>query len=228
MRLREVLDDARLFKSEEGAYRRNQLRELATSRLDLEALQDVLSRKIPLVIRVARAADILAVLRFAKEEKVNVALVGAEEGWLVAAQIAEAKVPVLVNPMANLPDSFEARNARSDNVTLLAKAGVKVAVTTEASHNASGLRFHLGNAVRAGLPHDLALRAGTLTPAEIFGADKKYGSIAQGKIANIVVWTGDPFEPSSWAETILVRGEPQPTHNRQTRLRDKYKVRLGL
>ena len=84
------------------------------------------------------------------------------------------------------------------------------------------------NAVRSGLPKALALRAATLTVAEIFGMERTVGSLDRGKQANIVVWTGDPFEPSSWAETVIIRGEVQPTENRQTRLANRYLRKLGL
>jgi imidazolonepropionase-like amidohydrolase len=109
----------------------------------------------------------------------------------------------------------------------LAKAGVDVAVATRTSHNASMLRFALGNAVRAGLPHDAALAAATKVPAQIFGmAD--YGTIERNKIANLVVWTGDPFEPAHRAETVIIRGELQSTENRQTKLARRHAKRLGL
>lgn len=228
MRLREVLDDARTFRRERSAFARNALYRMSTSRLDLAALEDVVAGRMRLVLSVSRASDILAALELARKEKLKIALVGGEEGWLVADAIARAKVPVIVQPLENLPDSFEARNARSDNATLLARAGVAVAVATRSSHNASALRFTLGNAVRAGLPWALALKAATLVPAEIFGLEKAYGSIEPGKAANVVVWTGDPFEPSSWAETVIIRGEIEPTESRQTRLSARYIRRLGL
>jgi imidazolonepropionase-like amidohydrolase len=228
MRLREVLDDARMFKKNAAAFDKNALRKLAASRLDLLALDDVLSKKLPLVIRVQRASDILAALRFQEEQQIRVALIDVDEGWLVADAIALANVPVIVNPDDMLPHSFERRAARPDNAVLLRKAGVKVAITTESSHNARNLRFMLGNEVRAGMPHEDALRAGTLTPAEIYGMEKRYGSIEPGTIANVVVWTGDPFEPSSYAERVYVRGRAQSLETRQTHLRDKYKAKQGL
>ncbi len=228
MRLREVLDDARTFRRDKTAFKRRSLYELSASRLDLAALEPVVQRRMPLVVNVHRASDILAVLRFAKAERISVVLSGASEAWLVADEIAKAKVPVILNVMANNPASLAQRNSRSDNAVILTQAGVKVAITSDSTHMAGTLRFHLGNAVRAGLPHEVALRAATLTPAEIFGQGRTLGAVEARRVANLVVWTGDPFEPSSWAETILIRGEVQPTENRQTRLRDKYRAKLGL
>lgn len=228
LRFREVLEDARVFAKERGAFQRNSLYDLRAGRLDLAALGPVVEGRMRVIVSVSRAADISAVLRLAKDERLDVALVGADEGWLVASQLAAAKVPVVVEPLANLPDSFESRNARADNAALLAKAGVKVALTTRSSHQASNLRFALGNAVRAGLSHAEALRGATLTPAEIFGVAADYGSIEPGKLANLVVWTGDPFEPASFAEVIVVRGERQDPESRQTRLARRYAERHGL
>lgn len=228
LRMREAFEDARLFLRDRAAYDRNALRQLITSRLDLAALAPVLARRMPMVIDVHRADDIQRVLSLAREERIDVVLHGAEEAWLVAGEIAAAKVPVILNPLSNLPARFEMREARPDNAALLAKAGVRVALTTNSSHNAGSLRFELGNAVRAGLDRDLALAAATLNPAEIFGQGARYGAVAPGKIANLVVWTGDPFEPSSFADVVIIQGARQPLESRQTRLRERYKARLGL
>lgn len=228
MRFREALDDARTFKKERAAFQRNQLYRLTTSRLDLAALEPVLSGEMRLVLSVSRASDILEALAFAKRERLKIAIIGAEEGWLVAKELAAAKVPVIVEPFSNLPDSFESKNSRGDNATLLAQAGVKVAIATRSSHLASNLRFALGNAVRAGLPQELALRAATAVPAEIYGLEKQYGAIDPGKIADVVVWTGDPFEPASYAETLIIRGEVQPAESRQTKLAERYIRRHDL
>lgn len=228
MRFREVLEDARVFKNERGAFQRNAVYKLATSRLDLAALEPVVAGDMRVVIEVKRASDILAALELARRERLRVALLGAEEGWLVAEAIAEAKVPVIVDPFANLPDSFEERSSRADNAALLAQKGVKIALSTRSSHNAGWLRFGLGNAVRAGLSADLALEAATLAPAEIFGVKGEHGSLEPGKQADVVVWTGDPFEPSTYAETVIIRGEIQPVESRQTRLAERYIRRHGL
>lgn len=227
-RLREALDDARTYRRSKTAFIRRGLYELSSSRLDLEALGDVVIGRAPLIVEASRASDITAALALAKAERIRVVIAGGEEGWLVADDLAAARVPVIVQPLANLPSSFASRNARADNATLLARAGVKIALATNSSHNAANLRFYLGNAVRAGLVREVALRAATLSAAEIFGMNRQYGSIDRGKIANLVVWTGDPFEPSSYAETVVIRGEVQPTESRQSRLAERYIRRLGL
>ncbi len=227
-RLREAFDDARTYRRKKAAYDRAALYDLSASRLDLEALDPAVRGRMPMVVAASQASDILAAVKMAKDEGIDLVILGAEEGWLVADALARAKIPVILEPTTDLPASFESRHARADNVVLLAKAGVQVAVSTRSNHNVSRLRFLLGNAVRAGLPPELALRAATLAPAEMHGMGAQYGSIDRGKVANVVVWTGDPFEPSSFAETVIIRGEIQPVESRQTRLANKYIRRLKL
>ena len=226
--LREVFEDARAFRSNRSRFTSRSLYELSASRLDLAALDPVIRGRMPLIVHAHQASDISAALRFAAAQKVRIAISGGAEAWIVADEIARAKVPVIIDPYANLPNSFESRNARTDSVALLAKAGVSLAFTTNSSHNASGLRFAMGQAVRIGVPADVALAAGTRVPAQIFGRARAYGTLARGRVANVVVWSGDPFEPSSYAETIIIRGEVQPTASRQTRLAERYIKKLGL
>ncbi len=228
MRLREALDDARTYRRSKTAFIRRGLYELSSSRLDLEALGDVVANRMPLVVHASRASDIRALIALAKQERISVVIVGAEEAWRVADDLAAARIPVIVHPFDNLPKTFASRHARADNAALLARAGVKIAIATSDSHNVANLRFLAGNAVRAGLVREVALRAATLSPAEIYGLSRSYGSIDRGKVANLVVWTGDPFEPASYAETIVIRGEIQPTDSRQTQLAAKYLEKLGL
>jgi imidazolonepropionase-like amidohydrolase len=226
--VREHLEDVRVFARSRAAFERGGLDELSASRLDLAALAPVVDGRLRVVVSVSRAADIRAVLALARAERLRVALLGAEEAWLVAGELAKAEVPVILDPLANLPARFEARHARSDAAALLAAAGVEVVLATRRSHNASGLRFALGNAVRAGLSTEQALRAATLAPARVFGVDADLGTLAPGKLADVVVWSGDPFEPSSHAEVVLVRGERQAVDSRQTRLARRHMERLGL
>jgi imidazolonepropionase-like amidohydrolase len=224
--LREFLDDATAYRRNPSAYARRDLYPMHASRLDLEAAQPVLRQRVPLLVEVHRAADIRAALRVAEAYDIDIAVVGGAEAWLVAEELAAARVPVIVDATSNLPFQLEGRNNRADNAALLARAGVRVALSTRRTHNVGNLRFHLGNAVRAGLPPEVALRAATRVPAEIFGRER--GAIERGVLADLVVWSGDPFEPASTADIVLIRGERQPTETRQTRLADRYIRALGL
>jgi imidazolonepropionase-like amidohydrolase len=221
MRLREVLEDARIFAQRRAEFDRGAAREYAASRLDLEALQPVLRGEIPLIIEAHRASDIIGALRIGREYDLHLVIAGATEGWVVAQDLAQADVPVIVRVLDNLPDSFERLGARYDNAALLQRAGVRVILTSGDTHNARNLRQEAGNAVAHGLPHEEALRALTLYPARLWGLDE-YGSLENGKIANVVVWGGDPLEILAPVQHVFIRGRQIPRVSRQTELRDRY------
>jgi imidazolonepropionase-like amidohydrolase len=131
-------------------------------------------------------------------------------------------VPVAVYPLTNLP-SFDGPGARSDNATVLAAAGVQVIVVEGETGGPRDLRFAAGHAVRNGLAWDDALRAVTLNPATAFGVANRYGSLEPGKVANVVVWSGDPFEFSSRAEHVIIEGQEVPLTSRMTELLERYR-----
>jgi len=222
MRLRELLEDARAYARNRAAYERGETREYATSRLDLEALQPVLRGELPMVIEAHRASDIRGALRLADEYGLKLIVEGGTEAWMVAGDLARARVPVLVKVLGNLPESFERLGARYDNAALLRRAGVQVALTTGDTHNARNVKQEAGNAVAYGLPYDEALRAITLYPAQIWGVADRYGSLEPGKVANVVVWGGDPLELLTPVEAVFIRGRQIPMVSRETQLRDRY------
>lgn len=223
LRTREAFDDARTFQKNKASWERNQSREFAASRLDLEAITSALAGKIPVVFHVHRASDILAALQLAKEFNLRPIIAGGAEAWKVAKQLATAKVPVLVNAILAGPTTFDTLAARDDNAALLQAAGVPVVITSGDTYNARKLRQIAGNAVRAGMPHEAAIAAVTRAPAEAFGMGNQYGTIAPGKVANVVVWTGDPFETSTNVSTVLIRGRRVDLSNRQTALFQRYR-----
>lgn len=223
LRLREILHDARGYAKDRGAYQQGEMRELAVSRLDLEALQPVVRGEMPLVMALNRAADIQAVLRLAKEEKIELILAGAGEAWVVADEIAAAKVPVLLAPLNNLPGSFDVLGATLENAARLHKAGVTFAFMSVAAHEAYSIRQGAGNAVAYGLPWDAALAALTSVPARLWGIGDSYGTLEPGKDADVVVWTGDPLEVTSYPTEVFIRGKQVPIMSRQLELRDRYK-----
>jgi imidazolonepropionase-like amidohydrolase len=221
MRLREVFEDARIYAERRADFDRGAAREYAASRLDLEALQPVLRREIPLIIEAHRASDIIGAIRIARDYDLRLVLAGATEGWMVAGDIARADVPVIVRVLDNLPGNFERLGARYDNAALLQEAGVRVIITSGDTHNARNLRQEAGNAVAHGLPHDEALRSLTLYPALLWGLED-YGSLEAGKVANVVVWAGDPLEILTPVEHVFIRGREIALVSRQTQLRDRY------
>lgn len=222
---RETLAEVRLFARNRAAYDRGDIRDLSLSRADLEALIPVANGTMPLIVTARRASDIQQVLRLAREENLKIILDGAEEGWLVADQIAAAGVPVLLNPISNLPGNLETRAARMQNAAVLDAAGVVIAIKgNEGSiHRARETRYNAGNAVSHGLPYDAAIEAITVNPARIFGMAGQFGELRAGAAADVVVWSGDPLEPLSIAETIFVNGQEQAPTSRQFLLRDRYR-----
>lgn len=221
--LREALQDARDYGANRNAFMSGNRRDYALSRLDLEALQPVLAGELPIIVSVNRAADILNVLRFARDENVRLILSGAEEGWMIADEIAQANVPVILNSMNNIP-AFDNLAASLENATRLQAAGVTVMLSSFDGSNVRNLRQIAGNAVSYGMPYDAALESVTLVPARVFGVGNRVGSIEVGKDADIVVWSGDPFEFATAADMVFIQGREQPKSHRQQMLFERYRV----
>jgi imidazolonepropionase-like amidohydrolase len=225
LRLREVLQDAKMYATHRQAYDAARTRTLATTRPNLEALVPVVTGRMPLMLSVDRAADIATALDLAREFTLDLVLVGAEEGWMVADRIAAAHVPVITGALDNIPSSFATLGARQENAALLRKAGVHVALSGDGeSFNVRNLKQHAGNAVAYGLSWDDALRAVTLTPAEILGVSASIGTLQPGREANLVVWDGDPFEFGTQAVRVLVHGREIRQPSRQDLLMQRYKA----
>jgi imidazolonepropionase-like amidohydrolase len=222
-RLRQVLDDALEYSRRKADWSRAQMHPLAAPAADLAALGPVLRGELPLIVIANRRSDIATALRIGREYRLKLILAGAAEAWQMAAEIGRARVPVLVQPLANLP-SYDALGTRYGNAALLTRAGVKVALLEPNTHNARNLRQQAGNAVSYGMAWDEALRAVTLSPAEIFGVAGRYGSLDSGKVANVVVWSGDPFELGTRVEHVFIRGTEIPLRSRQTELLERYRT----
>jgi imidazolonepropionase-like amidohydrolase len=229
-KMRELLLDARFYGRNRAGFERGDARELTASRADLEALQPVLTGRLPLLVAVDRASDIDATLDLAKELGLRVMIAGGAEAWMVAPRLAAAKVAVLTGAMNNIPGSFAALGTRQENAALLRKAGVTVAIIgnagggDEEAFNVRNIRYEAGNAVAYGMSWDDALRAVTAAPAELFGAGDRIGTLQPGKIGNVVVWSGDPFEFASRAERVFVGGRETTERSRQQMLEERYKT----
>jgi imidazolonepropionase-like amidohydrolase len=223
LRLREALQDAIDFERHGTAWASAQRRQYARGRLDLEALVPVVRGELPLAINANRASDLLAAVRLADEFHLKLILMGAVEGWRVADQIAAKKVPVVVKPLTNIP-SFDALGATLENAARLAKAGATLVLSSFDTHNARNLRQEAGNAIANGLDRDAALRAVTLEPASVWGVADRLGSLEAGKDADVVVWSGDPFELTTRAEHVFIAGREMSSDTRQRQLFEKYKT----
>ena len=228
VQLRQALDDAKDFSRNRKAALAGDHRDYVLSYADLAALEPVVNGTKPLLVRTNRASDINVVLELANNFQLQLILSSALEGWMVADEIAKAQVPVIIDPIHNLPNSYESLGARLDNAKLLADAGVKLLFTGmdwHNTHNAYLVRQSAGNAVANGLDKSVAIAAMTTNPAQLFNAPVT-GDIAIGDIADLVLWGGDPLELTSEAELVMIEGDIIPMKSRSLQLRDRYFDRL--
>lgn len=174
------------------------------------------------VFDVQRASDIVTAIRFARNQGWRPVILGGAEAWMIAPELAQQKVPVLLDPLLNLPGNFDELGARLDNAALLHAAGVTVVINATSSRTSIKPRQLAGNAVANGLPWSAALAALTINPARVFSADGMFGSIEKGKRADLVMWSGDPLEVTTFAELVIVNGEVDSGRSRQTDLLERY------
>lgn len=217
VRLREALTAAKRFSP--GRYVAD---ERGYSASDMAALKRWLSSGAPLALSVNQASHILQALALANDFKFPLIILSGAEAWKVAPQLAAAKVPVVLDAMANIPIDFDSLGARLDSAALLHKAGVTIAFTSENTHNAGWIRQGGGIAVANGLPFDAALAAITSGPAKIWGLDDR-GVLAKGKVADLVIWSSDPLEVTTHAEKVMIDGEWTSLETRQGRLLERYR-----
>lgn len=222
--LRNALDEAIDYREHKGDFERGMRREYSHSVNDLEALQGVVNGNTPMIVSIDRASDIEVLIDLVNEYSVTAIILGGSEAWMLAEELAAARIPVIVGPSANLPGSFDDINARFGSASILVNAGVKVAIADgdTQTHNARNITQAAGIAVAHGLGWDTALRAITLTPAEIYGVAANTGSLEPGKAADVVIWPGDPLELTNYPEAVYINGEAVPMESRQTLLRDRY------
>jgi imidazolonepropionase-like amidohydrolase len=222
-----ALRDAREYP---GRYRSGQ-GGAVLNEIDAEALQPYARGRGLFLVHVESAVDIRRLIQFKRNNpSLRFAIIGGAEAWQVAGELARSGIPLIVDPLDNLPGSFETLSARLDNVALLHAAGVRVGIgpTGGDAHQARLALQLAGNAVANGLPWDAAFAAVTRTPAEIFGVGNRIGRLERNYLADVVVWDGDPLEVQSAPTMVFIEGQEQPLTSRQTLLRDRYRPeRLG-
>lgn len=192
----------------------------------LDALVPYARAEKPVAMHADNAQTILDALRFAKEHALRVVVYGAAEGWKVADALAREKVPVVVGPVLAMPrDRHDPYDAAYANAAVLARAGVEFAIMTADEENARNQAFHAAMACAYGLPREEALRAITYYPARILGIEDELGSLAVGKVADLVMTDGDLLEITSRVEALWIDGRPVDVSNRQTELYERYAPR---
>ena len=175
--------------------------------LKLEALARVLRREIPWRQHCHRADDIATALRLAAEFGYDLVLDHCTEGYLLVDKIAAAGVPVVTGPLITARSKVELRNRTLANPGVLAAAGIMVAIATD--HPVVPvhlLPLQAALAVKEGMDREAALRAVTINPARIMRVSDRIGSLAAGKDADLVIWSGDPFDVMSRAEAAYIGG----------------------
>ena len=227
-----MLHDA-LAAAKSAAHQGGDTKNALITRADAAALLPVVQGRMPLVVHVERASDILQVLSLRQTyPDLKLVLLGAAEGWMVAPKIAAAHVPVIAGALADLPEAFERTAATESNVGRMEKAGVTVAISSVDVSTMGGqrnLRQYAGNLVgisrvpgMTGLDWGAAFATISSGPAAVFGLDNEIGSLRPGRRADVVIWDGDPLELSSAPVAVWIDGVAQPMTSRQTRLRDRY------
>ena len=203
------------------------------TRFDAAALVPVVAGRQPLYVHVDRASDIRAVLTLRREfPALRLVIVGANEGWLAAAELVAAGVPVIAHGVTDLPANFEDLASTQSNVGRMAAAGVKVALGTFRDKDQP--RYapqYAGNLVAltklpgaSGLSWGKAFAAISSVPAEILGMGERFGSLKPGRAGDVVIWDGDPLEGTSGVVAVYIDGVAQPLVNHQTRLRERYRT----
>jgi imidazolonepropionase-like amidohydrolase len=228
--LRNALEETRQVHTGLGPFKP---RDQVQNHLEIEALKGVIERHAPLAVLANREADIRQAIAVAQEYTISVVIVGGAEAWRAADSLAAHHVPVILDPLDDLPVSFDSIGARRDNAALLARAGVTISFLVSGqgiylSYDVGpALREGAGIAVANGLPYADALRAITQGASRIWRepAASNYATLVAGAPADLVLWDGDPLEPSSAPALVMLDGKEVSLQTRQTLLRDRYRPR---
>ena len=217
--IRQAFVDAREY-SETGRWHEG----YAFAPHDLKSLEAARESRMTLSVLANRASDIEAAMALADSVSMPLVIVGGAEAWRLAAELKAASVSVVLQPLHNLPRSFDALNARIDNAVVLHEQGVGIAFMAADPHESPKLRQAAGNMVAEGLPWNEALAAISLNPARIWGVEDQVGSLEVGKLGDVVIWSGDPLEVTSWPDQVIVSGAPIKMQTRQDALYDRYQT----
>lgn len=206
--LRESLFKAREYREQWENYKKEP-EEYDKPEFDfkLEALLQVLDKKIPLKAHAHRADDIMTAIRIAKEFDLNITLDHCTEGVLIKDILSETGLPAIIGPMLTDRSKIELRNQNLKTPAVLSKAGMKVAIMTD--HPCvpqQHLLLCAAIAAREGMDEKEALKAITINAAEITGISDRVGSIEKGKDADIVIMDGNPLELKSQVLKTIING----------------------
>jgi len=188
---------------------------------DIFALGKVVNGGMPFVLETNRAVDILQALSIKQKYSLNLVLASVEEAPMVLDELKESNTPVIIDPMDNIPNSFDELGSNLNLGKILDEAGIPIMFSTQRSHNYHLMRQGSGNAVAHGMSYETAIQGMTDTVAKTFQLNNR-GSIESGKFADIIVWDGDPLEPSSFPKIVMIEGELQDLTSRSSKLTERY------
>ena len=219
------MDELNTFFSEARRYWKAKLagmKNLAPNR-KFDAIIPVFEGKMPLFVTAVREQEIRAAIEFADREKVRIILADPYEAYKVLDLIKAHNIPVVLGPTNTLPLNRDDDYDRSFTTPgELFKAGIKFSIGTFSMSKSRDLPYEAAAAVAFGLPHDEAFKAISLNAAEIFGVSKRYGSIEEGKVADLIVTDGDPMEARTQVTRVFIDGKPVDLETRQKKLYEKY------
>jgi imidazolonepropionase-like amidohydrolase len=193
--------------------------------LPLEAMVPVVRGESPVILDVETAEQMRGALAIVDSFHLKVIFRGARFAWQLADTLAARQIPVIVGPTVAAPDDRDPYDAIYAYPGVLARAGVKIAFQTDAGADSRNLAYNAGIATAYGLDPEEALRAITINAAQIWGVGDRYGSLEAGKVADVIVTTGDVLDARTDIRYVFIRGRLQARDDRNTRLYDQFRAR---
>jgi imidazolonepropionase-like amidohydrolase len=224
-RVQEQIAELKLTLSKARDYERTRAAGAPLSNQEYEALRPLIRGEAPAIVSADSEDQIRGVIALADTFGIDVIINGAGEAWKVADLLAEKDIPLILGSIMSTPGPDEPYDAVYAAPGVLHRAGVKFMFSTGSATGARHVPYHAALAVAYGLPADAALRALTLTAAEIFGVQDRLGSIEQGKVADLFLATGDPLDPRTQVTDVFIKGRRVPPDDRHHRFYEKYNAR---
>ena len=222
-KLRDVFRDAQAYAKAAAARAQNASVPRADRDLLLEALVPVVEGREPVIMHANLVRDIRAAIRFADDFKLKMILADAQDVARVIPDLKSRNIPVILGPILEEPPrEDDAYDLVFTNAKALYDNGIRFSIQSSDAHNARNLPYHAAMCAAFGLPKDVALKAITIFPAEIFGVADRIGSLEPGKIANVIVTDGDPLEIATHVRRLFIGGEEISLETNQTLLYEKF------
>jgi imidazolonepropionase-like amidohydrolase len=206
-----------------GTWRENSRQSKAPETEHDRVLLHAKERRLKVLAAASRADDIERALDWFADQKLDGLILGGAEAWMVADQLADAGVGVLLGPVTTQPDRFDHLHARYENAALLHEAGVPFAFRSGGNHFARQLRIHAGIATAHGLPYEAAVHGLTASAGALLGVPG-LGRLEPGAPGTFFRATGDPLQPRSRVVQVWMAGRRTRMETRQTRLRDQFQA----